>query len=146
MTDKANLMLNILIANRNNHASNWRFAGLLFVFTWFFIGGIAHFAIPAPFIRIMPPYIPDPVACVYISGFFELLGAIAIWFKSVRSAAGYGLMLLTVIVTLANIQMFQHPDLFPNIPYWALVVRFPVQAALIWLIWWSTRTVDEAGY
>jgi uncharacterized membrane protein len=29
-------------------------AARLFVFTWFFIGGLAHFAIPEPFLRIMP--------------------------------------------------------------------------------------------
>jgi uncharacterized membrane protein len=58
---------------------------------------------------------------------------------AVRSFAGYGLMLLTAIVTLANIQMYQHPELFPSIPQWALTVRFPIQAGLIWLIWWATR-------
>ena len=132
-------MLSVLITNKNTQTTHWQLAGLLFVFTWFFLGGIAHFAIPEPFIRIVPPYVPYAEACVYISGFFELLGAIAIWFKPVRKAAGYGLILLTVIVTLANIQMFQHPELFPNIPYWALVVRFPVQAGLLWVIWWSIR-------
>ena len=118
---------------------SWRLAARIFVFAWFFIGGITHFAVPEPFLRIMPPYIPFPLACVYISGAFELLGAFGIWFKPLRSLAGYGLMLLTAIVTLANIQMYQHPELFPNIPEWLLLVRFPIQAALIWLIWWSTR-------
>ncbi len=125
--------------NLNNQTINWQVASRVFVFTWFFIGGIAHFVIPEPFVRIMPPYIPYHLACVYISGFFELVGAIAIWVKPLRNLAGDGLMLLTAIVTLANVQMFLHPELFPNIPYWALVVRFPVQAALIWLIWWCTR-------
>ena len=119
--------------------SNRQTSARLFIFTWFFIGGIAHFAIPEPFLRIMPPYIPFHLACVYISGAFELLGAVGLWIKPVRSFAGYGLMLLTAIVTLANIQMYQHPELFPSIPEWALTVRFPVQAGLIWLIWWSTR-------
>ena len=117
----------------------WRFAGRLFVFTWFFIGGITHFVIPEPFLRIMPPYIPFHLAAVYVSGAFELLGAFGILVKPVRSFAGYGLMLLTAIVTLANVQMYQHPDLFPSIPGWVLIIRFPVQALLIWLIWWSSR-------
>lgn len=117
----------------------WKLAARLFVFTWFFIGGIAHFAMPEPFLRIMPPYVPFHLACVYISGAFELLGAFALWIKPLRSLAGYGLILLTVIVTLANVQMYQRPDLFPSIPEWALIIRFPVQALLIWLIWWCTR-------
>lgn len=123
---------------------NWKFVGRLFVFAWFFIGGVCHFAIVEPFMRIMPPYIPYPLAMVYISGAFELLGAFGIWPLRWRSLAGYGLMLLTAAVTLANVQMFQHPQLFPAIPYWVLVIRFPVQAALIWLIWWSTRP-DASG-
>lgn len=124
-----------------NRTIDWRFVARLFIFLWFFIGGIAHFAFPEPFVRIMPPYIPFHLTCVYVSGFFELLGATAIWIKLTRSLAGYGLMVLTSIVTLANVQMFLHPELFPNIPYWALVVRFPVQAALIWLIWWCSRPI-----
>lgn len=116
-----------------------KLAVLWFIFIWFFIGGVAHFAYPEPFLRIMPPYIPFHLACVYVSGFFELLGAIGLWISAVRIWAGYGLMALTTIVTLANIQMFQHPDLFPSIPYWVLVIRFPVQGLLIWLIWWATR-------
>ena len=116
-------------------------AARLFVTIWFVIGGITHFAYPEPFMRIMPPYIPFHLAIVYISGAFELMGALGLWIQSVRSLAGYGLMALTAAVTLANVQMFQHPDLFPNIPYWLLVVRFPVQVALIWLIWWCSRPV-----
>ena len=116
----------------------------LFVFAWFMIGGTLHFIDSAPFVSIMPPYIPFPLACVYISGFFEIIGAISLFIKPVQSLAGIGLMLLTLVVTLANIQMFQHPELFPNIPYWALVVRFPVQVALIWLIWWSSRPDSES--
>ncbi len=118
---------------------HWKLAARLFVTAWFVIGGVMHFANPEPFLRIMPPYIPYHLACVYISGAFELLGAIGLWFKATRSLAGYGLMALTAIVTLANIHMYQHPDLFPNIPEWLLIVRFPVQALLIWLIWWCSK-------
>lgn len=118
-------------------------AARVFVSVWFIIGGVMHFANPEPFLRIMPPYIPFHLACVYISGALELLGAIGLWIKPLRSLAGYGLMALTVVVTLANVHMFQHPDLFPSIPYWLLIVRFPVQVALIWLIWWCSRPEPE---
>ena len=51
--------------------------------------------------------------------------------------AGIGLFLLTVAVTPAHIYMLQAPELFP-VPLWALWLRLPIQAALLWLIWWST--------
>lgn len=117
----------------------WKAAGRIIVFLWFFIGGVAHFAYTEPFLRIMPPYIPYPLAAIYLSGAFELMGAFGLIFKSTRGMAGIGLILLTCIVTLANIQMYLHPELFPNIPQWALIARFPLQAMLIWMIWWSTR-------
>ena len=116
-----------------------KFAARLFVTAWFVVGGVMHFVNPEPFLRIMPPYIPFHLACVYISGAFELIGAIGLWIMPVRALAGYGLIALTTIVTLANVYMYQHSELFPSIPEWLLLVRFPVQVALVWLIWWCTK-------
>jgi len=74
---------------------------------------------------------------VLISGVFELLGAFGILIPSTRKAAGIGLFLLTLAVTPVHIYMLQRPDLF-NVPVWALWLRLPIQAALLWLIAWST--------
>lgn len=120
-------------------ALRWKLAGRLFVFAWFFIGGISHFVITDFYLRIMPPYIPFHLACIYFTGVFELLGAIGIWVKQYRSLAGYGLMLLTAVVTLANVQMYQHAEMFPTIPLWVLIIRFPTQVLLLWIIWSTTR-------
>lgn len=114
-------------------------AGLCFVFVWFFVGGIMHFVATATEARIVPPYIPWPVAAVLVSGVFELLGAFGLVAPVTRRAAGIGLLLLTLAVTPAHIYMLQRPELFPSIPIWALWLRLPIQVALLWLIWWSTR-------
>lgn len=126
---------------QNRH---WKTAARIFVTIWFVVGGVMHFANPEPFLRIMPPYVPFHLASVYISGAFELLGAISLWIKPVRSLAGYGLVALTIAVTPANVYMYQHAELFPHIPEWLLIVRFPVQALLIWLIWWCSRPEKTA--
>jgi uncharacterized membrane protein len=115
-----------------------RTAALVFVFLWFFIGGIAHFAATQTEMRIVPPYIPAPRATVLISGVFELLGAMGVLLPRLRAAAGAGLLLLTLAVTPANVYMLQHWDLFP-VPYWALVARLPLQLVLLWAIAWSTH-------
>jgi len=112
-------------------------AGLIFVFLWFFIGGIAHFALTDTEMRIVPPYVPWPRAVVLVTGVFELLGAAGLLLRTTRELAGMGLFLLTMVVTPANVYMLQHPDAF-NVPMWALVVRLPVQVALLLLIAWST--------
>jgi uncharacterized membrane protein len=111
--------------------------GLGFVFLWFFIGGIAHFAATDLEMSIVPPYIPWPHAAVLVSGVFELLGAAALLIGRARRVAGAGLFLLTIAVTPANIYMLQHADRF-SVPYWALVLRLPLQVGLLALIAWST--------
>jgi uncharacterized membrane protein len=110
--------------------------GLAFVFLWFLVGGIAHFAATDLEASIVPPYLPAHHALVLISGVFELLGAAGLLFERSRRAAGFGLLLLTLAVTPANIYMLQRSDLF-SIPYWILVARLPLQLALLALIGWS---------
>jgi uncharacterized membrane protein len=114
-----------------------RLSGRIFVFLWFFIGGIAHFAATATEMSIVPPYIPWPRAAVLITGVFEILGAIGLLPRPTRRAAGMGLFALTIAVTPVHLYMLQRPELF-NVPYWALVLRLPIQVALLALIAWSS--------
>jgi uncharacterized membrane protein len=88
----------------------------------------------------VPPYIPWPRAVVWVSGAFELLGAAGLLHRPTRRSAGIGLFVLTLAVTPAHIYMLQRPELF-SVPYWALVLRLPLQAALLALIVWSSVVV-----
>ena len=115
----------------------WRRIGLGFVCLWFLIGGIAHFVATEVEMTIVPPWIPWPRAAVLVSGVFELLGAAGLLWQPTRRAAGWGLFALTIAVTPAHFYMLQHAELF-TVPYWALVLRLPVQVALLALIVWST--------
>lgn len=119
--------------------SKYKFAGLVFVFLWFFGGGIGHFVLTGFFAGIVPPYIPWPLAAVYVSGVFELLGAFGLISPATRPWAGLGLLLLIVCVSPANIHMWQHPELFPKFPPALLGVRLVIQVLLMLLVWWSTR-------
>jgi len=114
-----------------------RKAGLAFVFLWFFIGGIAHFVATETEMRIVPPWIPWPRAAVLFTGVLELLGAFGILWRPTRRSAGWGLALLTLAVTPANVFMLQNAADFPSVPYWMLVARLPLQVALLGLIVWS---------
>jgi uncharacterized membrane protein len=111
---------------------------IAFVFLWFAIGGVAHFVATETEMRIVPPFIAWPREAVLISGVFELLGAAGLLWRRSRRLAGIGLFVLTIAVTPAHFYMLQEPQLFPSIPYWALVLRLPVQVALLALIAWST--------
>ena len=118
--------------------SRWRLAGLAFVFLWFAIGGVAHLTFTELEMRIVPPFIPWPREAVLVSGVFELVGAAGLLWRPTRRAAGIGLFLLTLAVTPANVYMLQTSELFPAVPYWALIARLPLQVALLTLIAWST--------
>ena len=48
-----------------------------FVSAWFLLGGLGHFVFTDFFVGIVPPYVPWPLAAVWVSGVFELLGAAA---------------------------------------------------------------------
>ncbi len=115
-----------------------RKAGLGFVFLWFFLGGIAHFVATEAEMRIVPAWIPWPREAVLATGVLELLGAIGILWRPTRRSAGWGLALLTLAVTPANIVMLHNAADFPAVPYWLLVARLPFQVALLALIVWST--------
>ena len=126
-----------LPVTRMARGTRGRRAGLAFVFLWFLVGGIAHFVATDVEMRIVPPYVPWPREVVLASGLFELLGAAGLLWSRTRRIAGVGLFALTILVTPAHFYMLQRPDLF-DVPYWALILRLPVQAALLWLILWSS--------
>ncbi len=111
-----------------------------FVFLWFFIGGIGHFVLTESLMKIIPPWLPDHRALVIISGVFELAGAMGLLIPRHRRAAGFGLMLLTMAVTPANIYMWQNPELFPQFPYVVLTLRLPFQLLLLAVIWYAIRS------
>jgi uncharacterized membrane protein len=111
--------------------------GLVFVFLWFLIGGIAHFVFMDLEMLIVPPYIKWPLAAVVVSGAFELIGAFGLLWLPTRRAAAHGLFMLTISVTPANIYMLQRSELF-NVQLWVLIARLPLQAALLVLIAWSS--------
>ena len=113
--------------------------GLVIVFFWFMGGGIAHFTSTDFFVAIMPPYLGYHREIVYISGVFEILGALGLLVPAFRQWAGNGLLLLVVCVSPANIHMWLNPELFPDVPTIFLSIRLVIQVLLLWLIWWCTR-------
>jgi len=115
--------------------------GLLAVFVLF--TGFLHFVRPAPFVAIVPDYLPAPLALVYISGLFEMLGGIGLLVPRTRRAAAWGLIALFFAVFPANINMAIHNLPFGNEHYplggW---LRLPLQFVLIAWAYWFTKA-DE---
>lgn len=107
--------------------------------------GTLHFVVAEPFVKIVPPMLPYPLALVYISGFFEILGGIGLLVPPVSRAAAWGLFLLFIAVFPANINMaVNHIQLdgVPNSP-WLHVIRLPLQAVLLAWAWWYTKPSND---
>ena len=119
--------------------TRWQHVALWFVFFWFLLGGIAHFAFTELEASIVPPQIPDAPDVVLVTGLLELVGAVGLLIPWTRRAAGWSLFALTLAVTPANVYMLHIHDQFPNIPVWLLWLRLPLQLVLLWLIWWGSR-------
>lgn len=124
---------------------SWKNLGLALVFVFFMGGGITHFTNPDFYVAIMPPWIGWHLELVYISGVFEILGALGILIPALRQWAGNGLLLLVLCVTPANVHMWLNPELFPDVPTVFLSVRLLLQLLLLWTIWASTRMGDRAN-
>lgn len=103
--------------------------------------GIAHFANPEPFVRIVPAFLPAPRALVLLSGGFEVLGGLGLLVPRVRVLAAWGLVALYVAVFPANVNMAVHQIQVsdPPLPGWAPWARLPLQAVLIGVAIWLAR-------
>ena len=105
-----------------------------------FLGaGAMHFAVPAAYDRIVPPYLPAPHTLVLISGACEVLGGAGLVLPFSRRFAAWGLVALLIAVMPANVQMALDHAHWPNIPEWALWLRLPIQLPLIAWAWIYTR-------
>ena len=123
-----------------NATERWR-RRLRVLLAAFFVGmGILHFALPAPFEAIMPPWLPYPHGLVLLSGAFELGLGLAVLPARTRPWAGVGLVLLLLAVFPANVHMALHevPAAAPP-PRWLVWARLPLQAVFIAWAWWCTR-------
>jgi uncharacterized membrane protein len=112
----------------------------------FYLGaGFLHFVRPAPYLKIMPPYLPWHLPLVYVSGAGEMAGGLGLLIPQFRRAAAWGLVALLTAVFPANIYMATHHiqmTVRPT-PEWVAWARLPAQALLIWWVLWCTSPVDH---
>ena len=76
----------------------------------FMFAGVMHFVIPKAYRRIMPPYVPAPMAMVYASGAAEIAGGAGMMSSRTRRPAGWWLIATLVAIFPANVWMAQHPE------------------------------------
>lgn len=107
----------------------------------FIVGGALHFVLPQVYLRIMPPYLPYPLALLDVSGAAEILGGLGLMAPRTRRWAAWGLVALLIAVWPANLYMAMAHVAFPGVAgqSWAQWLRVPLQIPLIWWAWCYTR-------
>ncbi len=103
----------------------------------FVVAGALHFVMPRVYRRIMPPYVPAPMAMVYASGVAEIAGGAGLMVPRSRRLAGWWLIATLIAVFPANLHMALHSDEYSEIPGGAPVLwaRLPLQGAFIaWVL------------
>lgn len=119
---------------------------LLLLGALFVTAGITHFTATGFFLQIVPPFLPAPLAIVYVSGVFEILLGILVLLPATRAAAARGLVVLLLAVFPANVYMAVANLQLHDPPVWMgqptplqLWLRLPLQFVLVAWAWTYTR-------
>ncbi|MBR9914525.1 MAG: hypothetical protein GYB32_06810 [Algicola sp.] len=99
------------------------------------LAGLMHFVKPKMYMRIMPRYLPNHKLLVYLSGIAEVILGIGLLFASTRSLAIYGIIAMLLIFLLVHFYMLSSEKAGAGIPKWVLILRIPLQFALMYWAW-----------
>jgi uncharacterized membrane protein len=108
---------------------------------FFLVTASAHFTSTQQMATMLPPFIPYRIELVYLTGIFELLGAIGVWIPRLVRLTGLLLILMLIGVLPANIYSAINRIEFGGHGAGAayLLVRVPFQLFVIWWTYFATE-------
>ena len=119
--------------------SSWREAGRGALVIMFLFTGFSHFSsLKYDFAAMIPEPLPNGLWIIYLSGAFEIAGAVGLLIPRTRRLAGVCLVLLLVAMFPANVNaIINGIPLGGNAPT-PLWVRAPMQLLYIGMVWWTS--------
>src|SRR5918994_2153672 len=119
--------------------SSWREAGRIALVIMFLFTGLSHFSsLKYDFAAMIPDPLPNGLWIIYLTGVFEIAGAVGLLIPRTRRLAGICLVLLLVALFPANVNaIINEIPLGGNAPV-PLWVRAPMQLLYIGVIWWTS--------
>jgi uncharacterized membrane protein len=105
---------------------------------FFMAAGFNHFLNTAPYLAMMPPYLPWPEALNIISGAAEIAGGASLLVPETRRLAGWGLIALLAAVFPANLHVALHGWKGYDLAPWLLWARLPFQPLMMALVYWAS--------
>jgi uncharacterized membrane protein len=106
----------------------------------FIVAGAYHFLNEPFYMQIMPDYIPLELhrPAVIVSGVAEIVLGLMLAIPRTTVWGAWGMVALLIAVFPANIFVFQHPEIFPNVSPALHLLRLPLQGVMIAWAWWYT--------
>ncbi|MBJ7879422.1 DoxX family protein [Gelidibacter salicanalis] len=96
------------------------------------LAGMMHFIKPKMYLRIMPRYLPKPKLLVTLSGIAEIMLGVGLCFPSTKNGAISGIIAMLMVFLLVHFYMLSNKKAAAGIPQWALLLRLPLQFALMY--------------
>ena len=97
----------------------------------YFIAGLNHFRNPRLYLKIIPPYFPNPKLLNQISGLAEILLGIGLCIPVLSSYSAWGVIALLIAIFPTHLYMYLDEKARMGLPKWVLVLRMPLQLVLI---------------
>ena len=101
--------------------------GILFI-----AAGMTHFSKSKMYERIIPPYIPAHKTVVLLSGIVEMVLGFMLMNVETQVNAAWGIIGALILFLPVHIYMLQNEKAALKLPKWVLMLRLPLQFALIY--------------
>ena len=107
------------------------------------VAGVLHFVVPELYAQIIPPFLPAPLALVYLSGVAEIVVGIGVLIPRTRRYTAWATIALLIAIFPANVYMATSMVVVEGIGggdpspliRWG---RLPLQGVLILWAYWYT--------
>jgi uncharacterized membrane protein len=97
----------------------------------YILAGLNHFRVPRLYAKMIPPALPTPKLLNIVSGLAEIILGIALCIPALSHWAAWGIIALLIAIFPANVYMLANDRAGMGVPKWILLLRLPLQIALI---------------
>ena len=121
--------------------ASWRNAGLGALAIMFLLTSTAHFnGMKHDLAAMTPEPLPDGLWTIYLTGVFEIAGAVGLLVPRTRRLAGICLVLLLIAMFPANVNAALNGIPLGGEAPTPLWLRTPMQLLFIAMVWWTSIT------
>jgi len=101
----------------------------------YIFAGVMHFIKPKLYLRVMPRYLPNHKALVFLSGIAEILLGVGLLIPVLKTYSIYGIIAMLIVFLLVHFYMLSGEKASAGVPKWVLILRIPLQFGLMYWAW-----------